>query len=192
MCGPAPTIMTVTATSDKELPPTVVPYVGPYDETMDKEVAEIQTGRFDGQFDDVDKPHLGLKPPHSKVGPSAGPDPYNVKSVSTWIDKHNTTLFPSVQPSGRGLDTSRSTWMCSEPSAIINQQPSLTDRRSLSPLKKHPAVKSPTRDRYAKKLQGIVPSDMRALKNTRSWVPPNIEHGHTFKGSITSKSPFTR
>ncbi|KAK3271800.1 hypothetical protein CYMTET_19875 [Cymbomonas tetramitiformis] len=182
-------------TNQHELPPASK-HGGPF-HLFDKRFEEQVTGRFDAQKDDVyEQPNLGLRPAHSKVGKTGGPDPYNLSGKKHWIEVNKrTNTFPPIQAKGRGaFDADRTGWMRSEPTFVQHQlNSSVTAQRSISPVKKHPAISGPTRERYKKNLATAPLRDLKSTHNFKDWIKRGPSSAScSFKGSITCTDPMRR
>jgi len=137
-----------------------------------------------GQYDIQ---RMGLWTPQSRrVGPMAGPDPYNVKRDSAF----DFTLKRS-QAWGTGSPVKRDEWLTGSPSFVQSRYPNVTALRVTSPLKRHPSITSPMRSRTQKRLAGLRPLDMRSIHSGSSFgrFP---KRGLSMSGNITNKDVFTR
>mmetsp|Transcript_8505 Transcript_8505/g.11483 ORF Transcript_8505/g.11483 Transcript_8505/m.11483 type:complete len:200 (-) Transcript_8505:1316-1915(-) len=127
----------------------------------------------------------------ARVGPHAGPDPYNVNSIKGSFGTHDNrraVIWNSPQP--RMVDNRRDGWLNPSPSFCQARQPFHSGLRNNSNLQKHTSVASPTRQRHAKSIQDYRSSDLRSNLNFKGWVKP--AQAASMRGSITNNDPFKR
>mmetsp|Transcript_2489 Transcript_2489/g.4167 ORF Transcript_2489/g.4167 Transcript_2489/m.4167 type:complete len:220 (-) Transcript_2489:280-939(-) len=181
-----------------------VPHTPPSRNAQDKQYLLHKTGRFDtfrhdpwgGGAEATENFYhgqnaYGLYTPQSRrVGPMAGPDPYNVRSSSAFdfnerrrLQQWNSSQSQHTRPASIG--GGKNEWLNANYNASTTRRPS-------SPLKKHPSVLSPTKQRYQKNIQDYKPLDLRSTFSHTRWGRPPKMPTLSMTGGLSNRDPFKR